>query len=76
MLMNNLENAKRRFYLWLMLTFFICRYENILDHVDKKKHIFIHKNFINSKHKTKYANVHYFTEGVNVELFINFVLQK
>ncbi len=70
MLIDNLENGKHEFYLWLDADTFICRYENILDHVDKKKHIFIHKNFINSKHKTKYANVHYFTEGVNVGVLL------
>ena len=66
MLIDNLEKGSHEYYLWLDADTFFCRYENILDHVDKSKHIFIHKNFIISKHKTKYANVHYLTEGVNV----------
>ena len=66
MLIDHLEQGSHDYYLWLDADTFMCRYENILDHVDRTKHIFIHKNFIISKHKTKYSNVHYLTEGVNV----------
>ena len=66
MLIDNLENGKHEFYFWLDADTFFCRYENILNHVDQSKHIFIHKNFLLSKHKTKYPNVSYLTEGVNV----------
>ncbi len=70
MIIDNLENGNHEFYLWLDADTFFCRYENILDHVDKSKHIFVHKNFIISKHKTKHPNVHYFTEGVNVGVLL------
>ena len=66
MLIDNLEDGNHEFYFWLDADTFFCRYENILDHIDESKHIFIHKNFIPSKHKTKYPNVSYFSEGVNV----------
>ena len=66
MLIDNLENGDHEFYFWLDADTFFCRYENILNHVDQSKHIFIHKNFLHSKHKTKYPYVSYFTEAVNV----------
>ena len=37
MLIEHLEKGSHEFYLWLDADTFICRYENILDHVDKKK---------------------------------------
>ena len=66
MLIENLEKGEHEFYLWLDADTFFCRYENILDHIDKSKHIFINRHFFNSKHKTKFSNVNYVTMGVNV----------
>ena len=49
---------------------FVCRYENILNHIDKTKHIFIHNQFFKSKHKTKYKNVDLLTWGPNVGVIL------
>ena len=57
MLVDNLEKGKHEFYLWLDADTFFCRYENILNHIDKSKHIFVHNNFFKSVHKTKYKFV-------------------
>ena len=53
MFIENLEKGTHEFYLWLDADTFICRYENILNYVDKKKHIFVHNQFFKSKHQTK-----------------------
>ena len=70
MIIENLEKGTHDFYLWLDADTFFCRYENILKHIDKSKHIFVHKHFFNSKHKTKYANINYFSAGVNVGVLL------
>ena len=45
MLIEHLEAKTHEFYLWLDADSFVCRYENILNHIDKTKHIFIHNQF-------------------------------
>ena len=70
MLIEHLEKGSHEFYFWLDADTFICRYENILDHVDKTKHISIHNQFFNSKHKTKIPNVNYLTWGPNVGVIL------
>tara|TARA_Y100001935_G_C17201040_1_gene455072 strand:- start:198 stop:944 length:747 start_codon:yes stop_codon:yes gene_type:complete len=70
MLIDNLEKGSHEFYLWLDADTFFCRYENILNHVDKTKHIFVHNNFFKSKHKTKYKFVHYLTWFPNVGVLL------
>ena len=65
MLIEHLENGSHEFYLWLDADTFICRYENILDHVDKTKNICIHNQFFKSKHKTKIKNIDYLSWGPN-----------
>ena len=48
MLIDNLEAGTHEYYLWLDADTFICRYENILEHIDKKKKIFFFIiNFLN-----------------------------
>ena len=49
MLIDNLENGKHEYYLWLDADTFICRYENILNNIDQSKHIFVHNQFFKSK---------------------------
>ena len=44
-LIENLEKSTHDFYLWIDADAFFCRYENILNHVDKSKHLFVHNNF-------------------------------
>ena len=70
MLIDHLEKGSHEFYLWLDADTFICRYENILDHVDKTKHISIHNQSFKSKHKTKIKNVDYLTWGPNVGVML------
>lgn len=70
MLIDNLESGSHDFYLWLDADTFFCRYENILNHIDHSKHIFINRHLIHSKHKTKYKNVFYNTLGVNVGVLL------
>ena len=70
MLIDNLEKGKHEFYLWLDADTFFCRYENILNHIDKSKHIFVHNNFFKSVHKTKYKFVNYLTWGPNVGVLL------
>jgi len=70
MFIENLEKGTHEFYLWLDADTFICRYENILNHVDKKKHIFVHNQFFKSKHKTKISNIDYLTWGPNVGVIL------
>ena len=70
MIIENLEKGTHEYYLWLDADTFFCRYENILEHVDKSKHIFVHKHFFKSKHKTNYSNVNYFSDGVNVGVLL------
>ena len=70
MLIEHLETKSHEFYLWLDADSFVCRYENILNHVDKTKHIFIHNQFFKSKHKTKYKNVDFLTWGPNVGVIL------
>ena len=65
MLIEHLEKGKHEFLLWIDADAFICRYENILHHVDLKKHIFVNNQFFNSKHKTKISNVNYLTWAPN-----------
>ena len=59
MLIDHLEKGSHQYYLWLDADTFVCRYENILDHVDRSKHICIHNQFFKSKHKTKIQNIDY-----------------
>ena len=70
MLIEHLEKGSHEFYLWLDADTFICRYENILDHVDKTKHICIHNQLFKSRHKTKITNVDYLTWGPNVGVML------
>ena len=70
MFIENLEKGTHEFYLWLDADTFICRYENILNHIDKKKHIFVHNQFFKSKHKTKISNIDYLTWGPNVGVIL------
>ena len=70
MLIDNLEKGSHEFYLWLDADTFFCRYENILNHVDKTKHIFVHNNFFKSIHKTKYKFVNYLTWAPNVGVLL------
>ena len=61
MIIDNLENGNHKYYLWLDADTFFCRYENILNHIDKSKNIHVHNNFSKSTHKTKYKFVNYLT---------------
>ena len=70
MLIEHLEKGSHEFYLWLDADTFICRYENILDHVDKTKNICIHNQFFKSKHKTKIKNIDYLSWGPNVGVIL------
>ena len=70
MLIENLEEGTHEYYFWLDAASFICRYENILNHVDKSKDICIHNQFFKSKHKTKILNVDYLTWGPNVGVIL------
>ena len=70
MLIDNLENGKHEYYLWLDADTFICRYENILNNIDQSKHIFVHNQFFKSKHKSKIPNVDYLTWGPNVGVLL------
>ena len=45
MIIENLEKGTHDFYFWIDADAFFCRYENILNHVDKSKHLFVHNNF-------------------------------
>ena len=70
MIIENLENGTHDFLLWLDADTFFCRFENILDHVDKSKHLFVHNNFFKSSHKTKYKFVNYLTWAPNVGVLL------
>ena len=65
MIIDCLQNESHEYYLWLDADAFFCRYENILNHIDKSKHIHVHNNFFKSSHKTKYKNVDYLTWAPN-----------
>ena len=51
MLIDNLQKGSHKYYLWLDADTFFCRYENILNHIDKSKHIHVHNNFLNLRTK-------------------------
>ena len=70
MLIDNLEKKTHKYYLWLDADTFFCRYENILNHIDKSKHIHVHNNFFKSSHKTKYKFVNYLTWAPNVGVLL------
>ena len=70
MLIEHLEAKSHEFYLWLDADSFVCRYENILNHIDKSKHIHVHNNFFKSVHKTKYKFVNYLTWAPNVGVLL------
>ena len=70
MMIENLEKSTHDFYLWIDADAFFCRYENILNHVDKSKHLFVHNNFFKSAHKTKYKYVNYLTWIPNVGVLL------
>ncbi len=70
MIIENLEKGTHDFFLWLDADTFFCRFENILDHVDKSKHLFVHNNFFKSSHKTKYKFVNYLTWAPNVGVLL------
>ena len=70
MLIDNLEEGTHKYYLWLDADAFFCRYENILNHIDKFKHIHVHNNFYKSAHKTKYNFVNYLTWAPNVGVLL------
>ena len=70
MLIENLENGNHEYYWWLDSDIFFCRYENILNHIDKSKHIFVHNSFYKSKHKTKYDYVDYLTWVPNAGMIL------
>ena len=42
---------------------FFCKYENILKHIDKKKHIHIVNHLVKSVHKTNYKKYKLFNLG-------------
>ena len=65
MLIDNLENNSHEYFLWLDADTFFCRYENILNHIDKSKHLHVHNSFFKSVHKTKYKYVNYLTWAPN-----------
>tara|TARA_B100000886_G_C20365564_1_gene467170 strand:+ start:158 stop:898 length:741 start_codon:yes stop_codon:yes gene_type:complete len=65
MLIDNLENNNNEYFLWLDADTFFCRYENILNHIDKSKHLHVHNSFFKSVHKTKYKYVNYLTWAPN-----------
>ena len=65
MLIDNLENNSHEYLLWLDADTFFCRYENILNHIDKSKHLHVHNSFFKSVHKTKYKYVNYLTWAPN-----------
>ena len=58
-----MKKNKYEYLLWLDADTFFCRYENILNHIDKTKHVFVHNQFFKSKHKTKISNVDYLGQG-------------
>ena len=70
MLIDNLENGNHEFYLWLDADTFFCRYENILNIVDKSKDIYVHNNFFKSVHNTRYKLVNYLTWAPNVGVLL------
>jgi len=70
MLIEHLEKESHEFYLWLDADTFICRYENILDHVDQTKNICIHNQFFKSKHKNKITNIDYLSWGPNTGVML------
>ncbi len=70
MLIENLESGSHKYYLWLDADTFFCRYENILNHIDKTKHIHVHNNFFKSVHKTRYKFVNYLTWAPNVGVLL------
>ena len=70
MLIDNLENGNHEFYLWLDADTFFCKYENILNIVEKSKDIYVHNSFFKSIHKTKYKYVNYLTWGPNVGVLL------
>ena len=70
MIIENLEKGSHDFYLWIDADAFFCRYENILNHIDKSKHLFVHNNFFKSVHKTKYKFVNYLTWVPNVGVLL------
>ena len=70
MLIDNLKSGSHEYYLWLDADTFFCRYENILNHIDKSKHIHVHNNFYKSVHKTKYNFVNYLTWAPNVGVLL------
>jgi len=70
MLIDNLEKGDHEFYLWLDADTFFCRYENILDIVDKSKDIYVHNNFFKSVHRTNYKFVNYLTWAPNVGVLL------
>ncbi len=65
MLIDNLKNGNHEYYLWLDADTFFCKYENILNHIDKSKHIHVHNSFFKSVHKTKYKYIDYLTWAPN-----------
>ena len=70
MLIDNLQNGTHEYYLWLDADTFFCKYENILNHIDKSKHIHVHNSFFKSVHNTKYRYVNYLTWAPNVGVIL------
>ncbi len=70
MIIENLEKGTHDFLFWVDADAFFCKFENILDHVDKSKHLFVHNNFFKSSHKTKYKFVNYLTWAPNVGVLL------
>lgn len=70
MIIDHLEKTKYEYIFWLDADIFFCKYENILNNINKKKHIFTVNQFFKSKHKTKFPNSNYLTWGPNVGVLL------
>jgi len=70
MIIENLEENKHEYLFWLDADTFFCRYENILDHINKSKHIFVVNQFFKSKNKSNFPNSNYLTWGPNVGVIL------
>ena len=69
-IIDNLKSKKHEYIFWIDADAFFCKYENILKHIDKKKHIHIVNHLVKSVHKTNYKNTNYLTWGPNVGVIL------
>jgi len=70
MLIDNLKKNDYEYFFWLDADIFFCRYENILDIIDKKKNLFIVNQFFQSKNKSPYKNSKLLTWGPNTGVML------